>query len=170
MYLLLTEFRDGDNVVTTMLEHNSNYVPWYALCREILPRFGRRVGMPARPVRPRHRRARPGPSGRAGRLPNQARLLHRRVELPGHQAAAGRRSGRSPTTAATCSRDGGAGRCCWSTAPSWCPSSHVDVPALDVDYLSFSFHKLLAPFGVGVLYAKEHLLAASRCRSSTAAT
>ena len=25
MYSLLTEFRDGDNVVTTMMEHNSNY-------------------------------------------------------------------------------------------------------------------------------------------------
>ena len=33
--------------------------------------------------------------------------------------------------------------------------------ALDVDYLSFSFHKMLAPFGVGVLYAKEHLLESS---------
>jgi cysteine desulfurase/selenocysteine lyase len=31
MYSLLTEFRDGDNVVTTMMEHNSNYVPWHAL-------------------------------------------------------------------------------------------------------------------------------------------
>ena len=29
MYALLTEFCDGDNVVTTLLEHNSNYVPWY---------------------------------------------------------------------------------------------------------------------------------------------
>jgi cysteine desulfurase / selenocysteine lyase len=43
MYALLTEFRDGDNVVTTLLEHNSNYVPWYGLCREILPRLGRNV-------------------------------------------------------------------------------------------------------------------------------
>jgi hypothetical protein len=43
MYSLMTEFRDGDNVVTTMMEHNSNYVPWHALCRDILPRFGRRV-------------------------------------------------------------------------------------------------------------------------------
>ena len=34
--------------------------------------------------------------------------------------------------------------------------------ALDVDYLAFSFHKMLAPFGVGVLYGKEHLLEASR--------
>jgi cysteine desulfurase/selenocysteine lyase len=38
------------------------------------------------------------------------------------------------------------------------PGSFIDVQALDVDYLSFSFHKMLAPFGVGVLYAKEHLL------------
>jgi endonuclease/exonuclease/phosphatase family metal-dependent hydrolase len=35
------------------------------------------------------------------------------------------------------------------------------VRALDVDYLAFSFHKMLAPFGVGVLCGKEHLLAAS---------
>jgi selenocysteine lyase/cysteine desulfurase len=27
MYSLMTEFRDGDNVVTTLLEHNSNFVP-----------------------------------------------------------------------------------------------------------------------------------------------
>ena len=33
--------------------------------------------------------------------------------------------------------------------------------ALGADYLSFSFHKMLAPFGVGVLVAKEHLLEAS---------
>jgi cysteine desulfurase/selenocysteine lyase len=40
MYALLTEFRDGDNVVTTLLEHNSNYVPWYGLCREICRGWG----------------------------------------------------------------------------------------------------------------------------------
>ena len=43
MYSLLTQFRDGDNVVTTTMEHNSNYVPWHAMCRDILPTFGRRV-------------------------------------------------------------------------------------------------------------------------------
>ena len=40
------------------------------------------------------------------------------------------------------------------------PGSFVDVQALDVDFLAFSFHKLLAPFGVGVLYGKQHLLEA----------
>src|SRR6476469_8592331 len=43
MYSLLTEFQSGDNVVMTMMEHNSNYVPWYGLCREILPKLGRQV-------------------------------------------------------------------------------------------------------------------------------
>ena len=43
MYSLLTEFRDGDNVVTTLMEHNSNFVPWYALAHDLLPRFGRSV-------------------------------------------------------------------------------------------------------------------------------
>ena len=44
------------------------------------------------------------------------------------------------------------------------PSTYVDVTSLDVDYLAFSFHKMLAPFGVGVLYAKEQLLS-GLCRS-----
>jgi cysteine desulfurase/selenocysteine lyase len=41
------------------------------------------------------------------------------------------------------------------------PGSFVDVVALDADFLSFSFHKMLAPFGVGVLYARESLLESS---------
>jgi selenocysteine lyase/cysteine desulfurase len=32
---------------------------------------------------------------------------------------------------------------------------------MGIDYLAFSFHKMLAPFGVGVLVAKAHLLEAS---------
>jgi len=88
MYSLLTEFRDGDNVVTTMMEHNSNYVPWYAMCREILPRFGRRVEIPPGAVRSAHRRARPSSHGLADRHAHQARLPHRRVELPRHPGSA----------------------------------------------------------------------------------
>jgi cysteine desulfurase/selenocysteine lyase len=38
------------------------------------------------------------------------------------------------------------------------PHFSVDVKALDVDFLVFSGHKMLAPMGVGVLYGKEHLL------------
>lgn len=38
------------------------------------------------------------------------------------------------------------------------PHMKVDVQELDVDFLSFSGHKMLAPTGIGVLYGKEHLL------------
>jgi cysteine desulfurase / selenocysteine lyase len=46
----------------------------------------------------------------------------------------------------------------WSTRRSSRPPALSIVAALDVDYLAFSFHKVLAPFGVGVLYARESLL------------
>jgi cysteine desulfurase / selenocysteine lyase len=63
MYSLLTEFRDGDNVVTTMMEHNSNYVPWYAMCREILPRLGRRAEYRLARFDPDSGRPAPAPDG-----------------------------------------------------------------------------------------------------------
>ncbi|MGB8452610.1 MAG: cysteine desulfurase [Anaerocolumna sp.] len=38
------------------------------------------------------------------------------------------------------------------------PHFPVDVKQLDVDFLAFSGHKMLAPMGIGVLYGKEELL------------
>jgi cysteine desulfurase/selenocysteine lyase len=38
------------------------------------------------------------------------------------------------------------------------PHIPVDVQALDADFYVFSAHKLYGPAGIGVLYAKEHLL------------
>ena len=156
MYSLLTQFRDGDNVVTTMLEHNSNYVPWYALCREILPRFGRRVEC---------RLARFDAAGRLD-LEHLASLVDARTKLVCCTGASNFFGTKPDLAAVRGIADAGG-----YTQPTGerralllvdgaqlVPTSAVDVQALDVDYLSFSFHKMLAPFGVGVLYAKEHLL------------
>jgi cysteine desulfurase/selenocysteine lyase len=38
------------------------------------------------------------------------------------------------------------------------PHMKVDVKKLDCDFLAFSGHKMLAPFGIGVLYGKRELL------------
>lgn len=38
------------------------------------------------------------------------------------------------------------------------PHMPVDVKALDVDFLAFSGHKMLAPMGIGVLYGRKNLL------------
>src|SRR6201995_3256395 len=160
MYSLLTEFRDGDNVVTTLMEHNSNYVPWHAMCREILPRFGRRVQC---------RLARFDPVTGELDLDHLASLIDARTKLVCCTGASNFLGTRNPLTAVKALADASGYRQPKGEPRSYLlvdaaqlvPGSFVDVGALGVDYLAFSFHKLLAPFGVGVLYAREHLLAGS---------
>ena len=160
MYSLLTELRDGDNVVTTTMEHNSNYVPWYAMCREILPRLGRRV---------EYRLARFDPATGELDLAHLASLIDARTKLVACSGASNFLGTRNPLTAiralahASGYRQPNGERRSYLLvdAAQLVPGSPVDVQALGVDYLAFSFHKLLAPLGVGVLYAREHLLAGS---------
>lgn len=38
------------------------------------------------------------------------------------------------------------------------PHIKVDVKEMDMDFLAFSGHKMLGPAGIGILYAKKHLL------------
>jgi cysteine desulfurase/selenocysteine lyase len=157
MYSQMSEFRDGDNVVTTTMEHNSNYVPWYAMCRDILPRFGRRV---------EYRLARFHPETGELDLDHLASLIDSRTKLVCCTGASNFFGTKNPlpTIRALANRSGyaqptGEQRSLLLVdGAQLVPGTFVDVQALDVDYLSFSFHKMLAPFGVGVLYAKEHLL------------
>ena len=160
MYSLLTEFRDGDNVVTTMMEHNSNYVPWYAMSREILPRLGRRVD---------YRLARFDPHTGELDLDHMASLVDARTKLVCCTGASNFLGTRNPLGAIRALADASGYRQPAGERRSYLlvdgaqlvPGSFTDVQALGVDYLAFSFHKMLAPFGVGVLYAREHLLQAS---------
>ena len=160
MYSLLTEFRDGDNVVTTMMEHNSNYVPWYAMCREVLPRLGRRV---------EYRLARFDPDTGELDLAHLASLIDARTKLVCCTGASNFLGTRNPLDAVRALADtsgylqpsGERRSYLLVDAAQLVPGSFVDVQALDVDYLAFSFHKVLAPFGVGALYGREPLLNAS---------
>jgi len=156
MYTLMSELRSGDNIVTTLLEHNSNYVPWHALCREILPRFGIRVEC---------RLARFDAQGRLD-LGHLSHLVDSRTKLVTVTGASNFFGTKTPLNIvreiAHGSRyqqpSGRSGSLLMIDGAQLVPSSAVDVQALDVDYLAFSLHKMLAPFGVGVLYAKEELL------------
>ena len=160
MYSLLTEFRDGDNIVTTMMEHNSNFVPWHALSQQILPRLGRRVEC---------RLARFDPHTGALDLDHLASLIDSRTKLVCCTAVSNFLGTRNPLAAVRAlanasgySQPGGEQRSYLLVdGAQLVPGSYVDVQALDVDYLAFSFHKLLAPFGVGVLYGRERLLAST---------
>jgi cysteine desulfurase/selenocysteine lyase len=136
--------------------HNSNYVPWYAICREILPRFGRRVD---------YRLARFDPRTGELDLDHLASLIDARTKLVCCTGASNFLGTRIPlgivrvlADASGYRQPGGERRSYLLVdAAQLVPGSFVDVQVLDMDYLAFSFHKLLAPFGVSALYAKEHL-------------
>jgi cysteine desulfurase/selenocysteine lyase len=127
------------------------------MCREILPRFGRRVQC---------RVARFDPATGELDLDHLATLVDHRTKLICCTGASNF-FGTQPDLAAVrriadasgYPQPGGERRSrLLVDGAQLVPTSAVDVKALDVDYLAFSFHKMLAPFGVGVLYAKEHLL------------
>ena len=156
MYTLLTEFRDGDNVVTTLAEHNSNYVPWHGLCREILPRLGRRVNC---------RLARFDPLTGEIDVDHLASLIDHRTKLVAVTGASNFLGTRTPLVAVKAladtsgyrQPDGETRSLLLVDGAQLVPGSHVNVQSLGVDYLAFSMHKMLAPFGIGVLYTRRQL-------------
>jgi len=135
-------------------------VPWYAICREILPRLGRRVN---------YRLARFDPVTGELDLGHLASLVDARTKLvcvTGASNFLGTRTDlaavRALAGASGYAQPTGERRSYLLVdGAQLVPGSFTDVRALDVDYLAFSFHKMLAPFGVGVLYGKAHLLEAS---------
>lgn len=156
MYSLLAEFRDGDNVVTTLMEHNSNYVPWHALCREILPRFGRRVEC---------RLARFDHDTGLLDLDHLQTLVDSRTKLVCCTGGSNFLGTKPPLERVRAIADAGGyrqpdgrrGALLLVDAAQRFASTRVDVQEMDADFVAFSFHKLLAPLGVGVLYAREDL-------------
>lgn len=156
MHMLMSELRSGDNIVTTLLEHNSNYVPWHALCREILPPFGLEVEC---------RLARFDAQGRLD-LEHLSELVDARTKLVTVTGASNFFGTKTPLNVVRelargsgyVQPNGRVGSLFMVDAAQLVPTTAVDVQALDVDYLAFSMHKMLAPFGVGVLYAKRDLL------------
>jgi len=160
MYSLMTEFRDGDNIVTTELEHNSNFVPWFALCNHILPKFRRHAML---------RLGRCAPDSGELDLLHPASLIDDRTKLVCCGAVANFLGTKPPISAVRAlaaasgyAQPNGERRSYLLVdGAQWVLGNAVDFGCLGADYLSFSFHKMLAPFGVGVLVANERLLESS---------
>jgi len=160
MYSLLTEFRDGDNVVSTCMEYNSNFVPWHAMCRDILPKFGRRVAL---------RLARFDALTGELDLAHLESLIDSRTKLVCCTGASNFLGTKNPvdairrlTQASGYPQPSGERRSyLLIDGAQLVPGTFIDFRSLGADYLAFSFHKMLAPFGVGALVAREPLLEAS---------
>jgi len=157
MYPLMTEFKDGDNVVTTFMEHNSNYVPWYGMCKEILPKFG---------VNVEYRIAKFDKETGELDLDHLKSLVDSKTKLVCCTGASNFLGTKTPIKEIRKIADSSgyvqpSGEKKSYLLIDGCqtvPNMFVDVQNLDVDFFAWSFHKMLAPFGVGGLYAKEELL------------
>ncbi len=131
----------GDVIVATEMEHHSNMVPWQILAEE--------KGATLRYI----------PVDASGRLDlsNLDAVLDGRVKLlaVAHMANA---IGTINPVEALIRRAHAAGALVLVDGAQSVPHFGADVRALDCDFLAFSGHKMLAPTGIGALYAKrEHL-------------
>jgi cysteine desulfurase/selenocysteine lyase len=157
MYSLMTEFKDGDNVVTTFMEHNSNYVPWYGMCKEILSKFGINVEC---------RIAKFNEETGELDLDHLKSLVDNRTKLVCCTGASNFLGTKNPIgkireiahSSGYTQLNGEKKSYLLIDGAQMVPNIFIDIQKLDIDFLVWSFHKMLAPFGVGALYAKEELL------------
>ncbi|MFH1685655.1 MAG: SufS family cysteine desulfurase [Candidatus Micrarchaeota archaeon] len=129
-----------DKIVVTMLEHHSNFVPWQELAKRTGAKF-EVVGLT--------------PEGNL----DEADLVQK---LKGANlfafSAASNVLGTMPDLKRLCKLAKDAGAISLVDAAQYAPSHKISVKEFGCDFLTFSGHKMLSPFGVGVLYGKEELL------------
>jgi cysteine desulfurase / selenocysteine lyase len=131
----------GDEVVITRMEHHSNLVPWQALCRE--------AGLALRVLEVA--------GDGSVNLGGLSALLGRRTRLVCCAHVSNVLGTISPISQiARLAHDAGA--LLVVDAAQSVPAMPVNVQELGCDFLAFSGHKMLAPFGIGVLYGREDLL------------
>lgn len=131
----------GDEVLITIMEHHSNLVPWQALCRE--------AGIVLRVLDV-------GPNGYVD-LGALESLLSVRTRLVCCSHVSNVLGTISPI-AEIARRARKVGALLIVDAAQSVPALPVNVRELGCDFLAFSGHKMLGPFGVGVLWGREKLL------------
>jgi cysteine desulfurase/selenocysteine lyase len=132
----------GDEIVTTLLEHHSNIVPWQLLAKEKNAAL-KYIGVDANGLL------------RADQFES---LITEKTKLVAATMASNVTGTITPLKQII-DRAHAVGAVVVVDAAQSVPHMPVDVQALDADFVAFSGHKMLGPF-VGVLYGKRALLEA----------
>jgi cysteine desulfurase / selenocysteine lyase len=136
----------GDEILITEMEHHANLVPWQQLCE--------RTGATLRWLGV-------GPDGRLRRqdVDNIDALITGRTKIVAltHQSNV---TGVIPPVTEIARAAHEKGALVLADAAQSVPHQPVDLAALGVDFLAFSGHKMLGPYGIGVLYGRSDLLEA----------
>ncbi len=131
----------GDEVLITEAEHHANLVPWQQLCQ--------RTGATLRWFNVL-------PDGRID-LDQAGELINERTKILAitHQSNV---TGVVPPLAHFAELAHEVGAMVLADSAQGVPHQPVDVAALGVDFLAFSGHKMLADYGIGVLFGRSELL------------
>jgi len=132
----------GDEILLTVLEHHSNFVPWYLLAKE------KGVKIKVAPINENHELD----------MEAFARLLTPQVKLVAITAVSNALGTIVPLPKIIEWAHANGSLVAVDGAQS-APHMPVDLKELGCDFFSFSAHKMLGPTGVGVLWAKEEILA-----------
>ncbi|MGH3256903.1 MAG: cysteine desulfurase [Streptosporangiaceae bacterium] len=133
----------GDEILITEMEHHANLVPWQQLCERTGATL-RWLGVTA--------------DGRLD-LDHLDDMITGRTKIVAvtHQSNV---TGTVPPVADIARAAHEKGALVLADAAQSVPHQPVDVAALDVDFLAFSSHKMLGPYGIGVLFGRAELLEA----------
>lgn len=137
---LFSFLEDGDEIITTELEHNSNFIPWMSLAKKKNLTFKVVPILPNGTIREEDIINAISESTKLVAISHMSNVTGQMIDVKKIKA--------SVKKDILFFIDG-----CQSIA-----HRSVDVQDLDCDFFVFSSHKLYGPSGVGVLYGKEGLL------------
>ena len=138
-----TNIREGDEIITTEMEHHANFVPWQVLARE----KGARL------------RFLPINGDGTLQLDKLEELLNARTRLVAVTHMSNVLGTINPVKAIA-ERAHAAGALCLVDGAQSVPHMSVNVQELGCDFMAFSGHKMCGPTGIGVLWGKRGLLEA----------
>ena len=133
--------KEGDEVVITIMEHHSNMIPWQQLCKEKGAKLIYIMPDEDGTITEEMFRSYMNPKVKLVSMTHISNVLGVKNDVKTFARIA-------HEYGAVFSLD----------AAQSIPHTKVDVQDLDVDFLSFSGHKIYGPMGIGALYGKKALL------------
>lgn len=133
--------KEGDEIVITIMEHHSNMIPWQQLCKEKGAKLTYIMPDENGTITEEKFRSYMNPHVKLVSMTHISNVLGVKNDIK---------------TFARIAHENGAVFVC--DGAQSIPHTRVDVQDLDVDFLSFSGHKIYAPMGIGVVYGKKELL------------
>ncbi len=137
----LSNLKEGDEVVISVMEHHSNILPWQFVCNNTKAKL---IYLE------------PDENGVISRKEYESKIGKKtKIVSIGHVSNV---LGVTNPVKEIASYAHKFGAVVVVDAAQSAPHKKIDVRDLDADFLAFSGHKLMAPMGIGVLYGKKSLL------------